>query len=248
MSTPIRAPLHGRFTSLARSDLPSRAPRRLRRLTAHFGVSVGSREPVVDGGSLRSPTDGRERFDLVVGADGLHSHVRALAFGPEAQFETPLGCYVAAFRFPGYPRRDELTYVMHTVPDARSRASAAQQRTLILLICRTERVDGDPPPGAEKDALRRHSATWAGKSRKSLTPWTTPRGLFRPRQPDPPPALVLQAESPSSATRRPAVVARWRRERAGNDRSVRPSRASYIARTVITRVPSRRTRLGCARS
>ena len=36
-------------------------------------------------------------FDLVVGADGLHSTVRRLAFGDEAGFLRDLGCYVAIF-------------------------------------------------------------------------------------------------------------------------------------------------------
>lgn len=35
------------------------------------------------------------RFDLVIGADGLHSAVRRLAFGPEADFVRHLGLYVA---------------------------------------------------------------------------------------------------------------------------------------------------------
>jgi 2-polyprenyl-6-methoxyphenol hydroxylase-like FAD-dependent oxidoreductase len=35
------------------------------------------------------------RFDLVVGADGLHSAVRRLAFGPEADFVRHMGIYVA---------------------------------------------------------------------------------------------------------------------------------------------------------
>ncbi|MEV6978132.1 FAD-dependent monooxygenase [Kitasatospora sp. NPDC093806] len=41
---------------------------------------------------------GRPRtFDLVVGADGLHSRVRRLAFGPEEEFLRPLGTHVAVF-------------------------------------------------------------------------------------------------------------------------------------------------------
>lgn len=36
-----------------------------------------------------------DRFDLVVGADGMHSAVRALAFGPEADYVKHLGVYVA---------------------------------------------------------------------------------------------------------------------------------------------------------
>lgn len=35
------------------------------------------------------------RFDLVVGADGLHSAVRRLAFGPERDFVRPTGMFVA---------------------------------------------------------------------------------------------------------------------------------------------------------
>lgn len=37
------------------------------------------------------------RFDLVVGADGTHSNVRRLVFGPETQFVRDLGAYVAIF-------------------------------------------------------------------------------------------------------------------------------------------------------
>jgi 2-polyprenyl-6-methoxyphenol hydroxylase-like FAD-dependent oxidoreductase len=36
-------------------------------------------------------------FDLVVGADGLHSSVRGQVFGDEAEFVRGLGCYVAVF-------------------------------------------------------------------------------------------------------------------------------------------------------
>ncbi|AUY49518.1 FAD-dependent monooxygenase [Streptomyces sp. CB01881] len=42
--------------------------------------------------------NGRPRtFDLVVGADGLHSRVRKLAFGPEEQFLRYLGTHIAIF-------------------------------------------------------------------------------------------------------------------------------------------------------
>jgi len=37
------------------------------------------------------------RFDLVIGADGSHSTVRRLAFGPESEFVRPLGAYQAWF-------------------------------------------------------------------------------------------------------------------------------------------------------
>ncbi|MFG1683778.1 FAD-dependent monooxygenase [Nonomuraea sp. NPDC049269] len=42
------------------------------------------------------------RFDLVVGADGLHSNVRGLVFGPESGFATWIGAYLAVFSVPNY--------------------------------------------------------------------------------------------------------------------------------------------------
>jgi 2-polyprenyl-6-methoxyphenol hydroxylase-like FAD-dependent oxidoreductase len=55
------------------------------------------------------------RFDLVVGADGLHSGVRRLAFGPETEFMEHLGMYVATAKL-GLPmERDDLV-IMHNEP------------------------------------------------------------------------------------------------------------------------------------
>lgn len=42
----------------------------------------------------------RDRFDLVVGADGYRSSVRALAFGPHEDFLRPLGYRASAWRVP----------------------------------------------------------------------------------------------------------------------------------------------------
>jgi 2-polyprenyl-6-methoxyphenol hydroxylase-like FAD-dependent oxidoreductase len=45
--------------------------------------------------------DGRQgRYDLVVGADGLHSNVRKLAFGPETDYVRHFGYYVALVDLP----------------------------------------------------------------------------------------------------------------------------------------------------
>jgi 2-polyprenyl-6-methoxyphenol hydroxylase-like FAD-dependent oxidoreductase len=41
-------------------------------------------------------------YTLLVGADGLHSNVRALAFGPESQFIRYLGCYIAIYSVPDF--------------------------------------------------------------------------------------------------------------------------------------------------
>jgi 2-polyprenyl-6-methoxyphenol hydroxylase-like FAD-dependent oxidoreductase len=49
--------------------------------------------------------DARE-FDLVVGADGLHSNVRRLTFGPETQFIRPIATFMAIFTVPNFLNLD----------------------------------------------------------------------------------------------------------------------------------------------
>lgn len=58
---------------------------------------------------------GTEHFDLVVGADGVHSGVRALAFGPEQSYVRPLGGYIAYFSIPD-PGDLEHWYLMYNAP------------------------------------------------------------------------------------------------------------------------------------
>ncbi|WP_027347158.1 FAD-dependent monooxygenase [Hamadaea tsunoensis] len=54
-------------------------------------------------------------FDLVVGADGVHSGVRRLAFGPEERFVEYIGGYTAYFTMPDPGVLDEW-FVMHSAP------------------------------------------------------------------------------------------------------------------------------------
>jgi 2-polyprenyl-6-methoxyphenol hydroxylase-like FAD-dependent oxidoreductase len=96
-------------------------------------------------------------FDLVIGADGLHSRVRELAFGPQETYEKYLGYKVAAFEVKGYRPREELVYSMFTeVGRQIGRFSMRDDRTLFLFIF----SDADPRvPHAlddQKMALHQH--------------------------------------------------------------------------------------------
>ncbi|MBN6036607.1 FAD-dependent monooxygenase [Amycolatopsis sp. 195334CR] len=62
-----------------------------------FGDSITSLTEHADGVEVTFAEAGTRTFDLVVGADGLHSNVRALAFGPEREFVTDLGYQLAIF-------------------------------------------------------------------------------------------------------------------------------------------------------
>lgn len=60
-----------------------------------FGDSIRTMEQDDDGVTVTFEHGPTRRFDLVVGADGTHSTVRHLAFGPESQFLRYLGYYFA---------------------------------------------------------------------------------------------------------------------------------------------------------
>jgi 2-polyprenyl-6-methoxyphenol hydroxylase-like FAD-dependent oxidoreductase len=65
-----------------------------------FGTRISALEQTREGVTA-TLTDGTElTADLVVGADGPHSAVRRLIFGPEDRFVTPLGGYHAWFTAP----------------------------------------------------------------------------------------------------------------------------------------------------
>lgn len=152
---PMREVLGGRFITVARADLATALLGACRGIPCHFGVAIGSIED--DGAGVTATlSDGRrERFDLVIGADGLHSQVRASVFGPQVVFERSLDCYVAAYRIRGYRPRDGLTFVSHTVPQRHiARMALHDDETLILLICRGGLIGPPPPRERQRDALR----------------------------------------------------------------------------------------------
>jgi 2-polyprenyl-6-methoxyphenol hydroxylase-like FAD-dependent oxidoreductase len=60
-----------------------------------FGNSVTALAQDADGVIADFASGPARRFDVVIGADGAHSGVRALAFGPEADYLKHLGVYVA---------------------------------------------------------------------------------------------------------------------------------------------------------
>jgi 2-polyprenyl-6-methoxyphenol hydroxylase-like FAD-dependent oxidoreductase len=159
-----------RYVTIARSDLASTIFEALDgRVETVFADTVeainDSEDDGIDGDGVhvtfRSGT--RREFDLVVGADGLHSRVRALAFGPQQRFEHHLGIVVAAFDVAGYRPRDELVAVMHA--EVGFQLLRLSLRDDVTMFCLTLRDSGHVPldsPGAQQALLRRKlaSAGW----------------------------------------------------------------------------------------
>lgn len=149
----------GRIASLQRSALATTLYNAVRdRVAVRFGDSVTALEGSAGGVDVQFRHDAPARFDLVVGADGLHSAVRRLAFGEQAQFERFLGYYVAAFTAPGYAHRDPHVYMTYGEPGRQIWRITLDDDTAVFLLVF---ADADPhasamhEPSVQKAALAR---------------------------------------------------------------------------------------------
>jgi 2-polyprenyl-6-methoxyphenol hydroxylase-like FAD-dependent oxidoreductase len=147
---------HGRYVSLQRGDLAELIFARIEsRVESIFGDTISAIAEADNGVRVTFASGVEREFDLVVGADGLHSRVRELVFGPESRFEKFLGYKAAAFGIGGYRPRDELIYVMYTeVGQQVARFAMREDRTVFLFtFAHSDPDSGDVP--AQKELLRR---------------------------------------------------------------------------------------------
>ncbi|WP_433038107.1 FAD-binding domain [Actinomycetospora sp. CA-053990] len=130
-----------RYVSIRRSDLAEVIYEALDgRAETILGDTVSAVED--DGNRVHATFESglQREFDLVVGADGLHSRVRRLAFGPQQQFERYLGIVVAAFDVTGYRPRDERVAMMYAGLGFQVvRLSLPDDVTMFLITLRHER-------------------------------------------------------------------------------------------------------------
>jgi len=104
----------------------------------------------------------QETFDLVVGADGLHSGVRALAFGDERGFLRHHGYRIASFALPGVRGLPRSGAVVYSVPGRAVSLSATgrEGEGRALLVYAGEALGADR---RDTEALKRSiRETYAG--------------------------------------------------------------------------------------
>lgn len=148
---------HGRYVSLPRTELASSIFGKIQgNVEIIFGTSVDRIEQTGSAVQVRFTSGETREFDLVVGADGLHSRVRELAFGAEEKFERYLGFKAAAFVVDGYQPRDELVYVMYTeVGQQVARFSLRDDKTMFLFTFADASVHGPREIEGQKAQLRK---------------------------------------------------------------------------------------------
>ncbi|GAB2608838.1 FAD-dependent oxidoreductase [Paractinoplanes abujensis] len=115
-----------------------------------FGDSVTA----INGTEVTFAGGRTESFDLIVGADGVHSRTRALAFGPEREYVRDLGYRVAIYTVPNHLGidREELTYVSPgrtTLVYSTARDTGAKA---MFLFTAPEGIDESDPRRALREA------------------------------------------------------------------------------------------------
>jgi 2-polyprenyl-6-methoxyphenol hydroxylase-like FAD-dependent oxidoreductase len=125
-----------------------------------FGDSVTSLDQDPDGVRVTFTHTAPRTFDLVIGADGVHSNIRRLAFGPDDGVARDLGLYVSIFSTPNFAGLDRAG-VMYSVPGRTAGlfAAGAPDRAIAQLYFTAPALDFDPREGAgQRELVAAHFA------------------------------------------------------------------------------------------
>ncbi|MFF0490252.1 FAD-dependent monooxygenase [Nocardia sp. NPDC004068] len=136
-----------------------------------FGDSIETLEQDRDGVTVTFEHAAAERFDLVIGADGLHSRVRRLAFGPERDHARHMGHYFA-FGDADASLGPDRWVTMYNAPGAMAGLyrSGNHPQAKAYFMFRSPRLDLDPrDPATAHLLLTRHFG--------HRTAWQIPRLL-----------------------------------------------------------------------
>lgn len=114
-----------------------------------FGDSIASLANDSEGVAVTFEPSKPRRFDLVIGADGLHSNVRRLAFGPESRFVRFVGLYVATLPLPANFETGREMIILN-VPERCVAVHPSRDEPLALLLFWSDPIGGLRPFDGEQ--------------------------------------------------------------------------------------------------
>ena len=152
-----------------------------------FGDRVAELIQDADGVDVAFAGGDRRRFDLVVGADGLHSALRGMVFGPHERFVRHLGLVLAFYSVPNEFGLDRWLVEYQDRESGRSALLRPIQDATRGWPC----SPSPPPTSTSTTATSRPrsascgsaSTGWAGGARASSRTWTTRRTSTSTRSP-----------------------------------------------------------------
>ncbi len=132
--------LHHRLLTIPRGDLAAKIYAALEgRVETVFGDSIRALSEDESGVSVEFDHGSARRFDLVIGADGLHSLVRRLTFGSETRNASYLGYCAASFAAEAYPHRNPDAYIAYCEPGKQvARFTLRDGRTVFFFVIAVE--------------------------------------------------------------------------------------------------------------
>ena len=152
-----------------------------------FGESIAELHDDGRGVDVRFASGKRQRYDIVVGADGMHSATRRMIFGPEGRFLRHLGFYVALAELPDHTQPDRRN-PMYNSPGRMAGIATYRDKALAVFMFRSPWIDYDYHDlDAQKQILRDAFAGHAAWKVPELLDAAMPRhrALLRLGEPDP---------------------------------------------------------------
>jgi 2-polyprenyl-6-methoxyphenol hydroxylase-like FAD-dependent oxidoreductase len=149
----VRRAMGDRFFSLMRGDLAGELRRQIAdRAAIRFDDQIRTLDQGEDGVEVEFERGADARFDLVFGADGVHSACRAAIFPKPC--EVPLGLWTASFAADAYPHRDPGAYVSFTeVGRQVARYALRDGRSAFFFVFRAPDGESAPPRGLPQQKL-----------------------------------------------------------------------------------------------
>ena len=162
-----------------------------------------------------STTGAPRRFDLVVGADGLHSAVRRLAVRPGLRLRAPPRACTSPRSSSGYAAADPSTVLMYNLPGRSVSVHPVNGNAMAAFIFRSPAIaglDNRDTGGLQADRARRLPRRRLGTAAPARPGARRRRPVLRLRQPGPAAGLVPGAHRPARRRRVLHVALRQRVE------------------------------------
>ncbi|AYD47536.1 FAD-dependent monooxygenase [Arachidicoccus soli] len=137
----IKKLMKGRAFTLLRSDLAKTIYNHLDNdIEIIFGDTITQILQGEEDVSVTFKTGKMRNFDLVVGADGLHSNVRNLIFGEEEQFEKYYGYYTSSFTFKNTEDAGK-TFFTYNVPNKQAAVyTAGENKSAFFIFASSQKL------------------------------------------------------------------------------------------------------------
>ena len=134
-----------------------------------FGDRIAGLTQDEDGVDVTFAGGSRRRFDLVIGADGLHSALRAMVFGPRERFVRHLGLVLAYYTVPNEFGLDR--WLVDHQEGGRSAGLRPVQdatRAIAMFCFPTAELDASRDVDAQKNLLRERMAGFGWQTSRIL--------------------------------------------------------------------------------